>query len=63
MFTSVTNLNQWGGTTYAWDSGPIIALFVVFGVTLLAFIASQAWLGENGTGMRFQNQNNNVSSC
>ncbi|KAH8698979.1 major facilitator superfamily domain-containing protein [Talaromyces proteolyticus] len=40
---------QWGGTTYAWNSGPIIALFVVFGVTLLAFIASQAWLGEGGT--------------
>ncbi len=23
---------QWGGTTYAWDSGRIIALFVLFGV-------------------------------
>ncbi|KAI1452576.1 major facilitator superfamily domain-containing protein [Annulohypoxylon moriforme] len=40
---------QWGGTTYAWNSGQIIALFVVFGVTLIAFAGSQAWLGELGT--------------
>ncbi|KAK3944725.1 putative HC-toxin efflux carrier [Diplogelasinospora grovesii] len=40
---------QWGGTTYAWDSGPMIALFVVFGATLVAFVCSQAWLGERGT--------------
>ncbi|WAO92067.1 MFS domain-containing protein [Fusarium falciforme] len=40
---------QWGGTTYAWDSGQIIALFVVFGVTLVAFVCSQIWLGEAGT--------------
>ncbi|TGJ81853.1 hypothetical protein E0Z10_g6920 [Xylaria hypoxylon] len=40
---------QWGGTTYAWNSGQIIALFVVFGVTLISFIGSQAWLGEGGT--------------
>ncbi|KAI1142785.1 major facilitator superfamily domain-containing protein [Hypoxylon sp. FL0543] len=40
---------QWGGTTYAWNSGQIIALFVVFGVTLIAFVGSQAWLGEDGT--------------
>ncbi|KAJ3460301.1 hypothetical protein MRS44_011168 [Fusarium solani] len=40
---------QWGGTTYAWNSGQIIALFVVFGVTLVAFVCSQIWLGEAGT--------------
>ncbi|KAI1412624.1 major facilitator superfamily domain-containing protein [Hypoxylon sp. FL1857] len=40
---------QWGGTTYAWNSGQIIALFVVFGVTIIAFAVSQAWLGEDGT--------------
>ncbi|GAW18492.1 hypothetical protein ANO14919_079680 [Xylariales sp. No.14919] len=40
---------QWGGTTYAWHSGQIISLFVIFGATLLAFIGSQAWLGEGGT--------------
>ncbi|KAF2661948.1 MFS general substrate transporter [Lophiostoma macrostomum CBS 122681] len=40
---------QWGGTTYAWSNGRIIALFVVFGLTLIAFIAVQAKLGENAT--------------
>ncbi|KAL6362800.1 hypothetical protein LRP88_04108 [Fusarium phalaenopsidis] len=40
---------QWGGITYAWNSGQIIALFVVFGVTLIAFVCSQVWLGEAGT--------------
>ncbi|KAI1304721.1 major facilitator superfamily domain-containing protein [Xylaria venustula] len=40
---------QWGGATYAWNSGRIIALFVIFGVTLIAFIGIQAWLGEGGT--------------
>lgn len=44
------NKSQWGGTTYAWNSGQIIALFVVFGVTLIAFVCSQIWLGEAGTG-------------
>ena len=34
---------------YAWHSARIIALFVVFGITLLAFIGSQAYLGESGT--------------
>jgi EmrB/QacA subfamily drug resistance transporter len=38
---------QWGGTTYAWNDGRIIALFVVFGVLLLAFIAVQIWVGDN----------------
>ncbi|KAK4502565.1 hypothetical protein PRZ48_005991 [Zasmidium cellare] len=32
---------QWGGAQYAWSNGRIIALFVVFGVTLLAFITVQ----------------------
>ncbi|KAK2614399.1 hypothetical protein N8I77_001231 [Diaporthe amygdali] len=40
---------QWGGTTYAWNSAQMIALFVVFGTTLIAFVGSQAWLGEQGT--------------
>lgn len=44
------NGSQWGGTTYAWNSGQIIALFVVFGITLIAFVGSQIWLGEAGTG-------------
>ncbi|CAK7226502.1 hypothetical protein SCUCBS95973_006221 [Sporothrix curviconia] len=32
---------QWGGTTYAWKSGRIIALFVIFGVLILIFIYAQ----------------------
>ncbi|KAI1332865.1 major facilitator superfamily domain-containing protein [Xylariaceae sp. FL0255] len=40
---------QYRGTTYAWNSGRIVALFVIFGVTLTAFIGSQAWLEEGGT--------------
>ncbi|KAF2163359.1 hypothetical protein M409DRAFT_68624 [Zasmidium cellare ATCC 36951] len=32
---------QWGGAQYAWSDGRIIALLVVFGVTLLAFITVQ----------------------
>lgn len=40
---------QWGGTTYAWGSGRIIGLLVVFGVFFLAFIGVQVWKGEAGT--------------
>jgi len=32
---------QWGGTTYAWNSGRIIALFVVFGILIIAFLFVQ----------------------
>jgi hypothetical protein len=40
---------QWGGTTYEWSNGRIIALFVVFGVLLIAFLAVQIWAGDNAT--------------
>ncbi|KAH8589817.1 putative MFS multidrug transporter [Bisporella sp. PMI_857] len=40
---------QWGGTKHAWDSAQIIALFVVFGVLLIAFAAVQVWVGDNAT--------------
>jgi len=40
---------EWGGSKYPWNSGRIIALFIVFGVLLLAFIASQAWRGDKAT--------------
>jgi MFS family permease len=40
---------EWGGSKYPWDSGRVIALFVVFGVLLLAFIASQIWRGDKAT--------------
>ncbi|KAI1453653.1 major facilitator superfamily domain-containing protein [Annulohypoxylon moriforme] len=32
---------QWGGSTYPWNSSRIIALFVVFGVLLIFFLATQ----------------------
>jgi hypothetical protein len=32
---------QWGGTTYAWSNGRIIALFVLFGVLISAFLFVQ----------------------
>ncbi|KAK4126814.1 MFS general substrate transporter [Parathielavia appendiculata] len=34
---------QWGGSTYPWRDGRIIGLFVVFGVTGVAFGAVQFW--------------------
>jgi len=37
---------QWGGTTYAWGSGRIIALFVVFGVLITIFVGLQ-WRGQD----------------
>ncbi len=40
---------QWGGTTYAWNSGLIIALFVLSGILMIAFIAVQAWLKKDAT--------------
>ncbi|KAB8203107.1 major facilitator superfamily domain-containing protein [Aspergillus parasiticus] len=40
---------QWGGTTYPWHDGRIIALFTVFGVLLLAFAGIQWWRQEKAT--------------
>ncbi|ODQ50977.1 putative MFS toxin efflux pump [Saitoella complicata NRRL Y-17804] len=40
---------QWGGTTYAWSSGRIIALLVVFTVLLVVFVGVQWKLGERAT--------------
>ncbi|RAH76929.1 MFS general substrate transporter [Aspergillus japonicus CBS 114.51] len=40
---------QWGGVTYPWSSGRVIALFVIFGLALLAFIGLQFFLGEDAT--------------
>ncbi|KAK8139163.1 SGE1 [Apiospora sp. TS-2023a] len=40
---------QWGGTTYQWGDGRIIALLVVFGVLLLAFLGVQYWAGDDAT--------------
>lgn len=40
---------EWGGIEYPWKNGRIIALFVVFGVFGLAFVASQAWRKDKAT--------------
>jgi hypothetical protein len=40
---------QWGGTTYAWSDGRIIALFVVFGVLLAGFAVVQPFMKDNAT--------------
>ncbi len=40
---------QWGGVTYSWNNGRIIALFVVGGVLILIFIAIQLWRQEDAT--------------
>lgn len=40
---------QWGGSTYQWKDGRIIALLVLAGVLLLAFIAVQLWEGDSAT--------------
>lgn len=42
---------EWGGTTYAWSNGRVVALFVLFGVLFLAFIGVEIWQGESATGM------------
>ena len=40
---------QWGGSKYPWRNGRIIALFVIFGILAIAFVAIQIWRQENAT--------------
>ncbi|EGD94048.1 major facilitator superfamily transporter [Trichophyton tonsurans CBS 112818] len=40
---------QLGGTSYPWNNGRIIALFVVSGVLMIAFVAVQIWRQEDAT--------------
>lgn len=40
---------QWGGVTYDWSNARIVALLVLFGVLLTAFILVQAWQKDNAT--------------
>jgi MFS family permease len=40
---------QWGGTTYSWNNGRIIALFVLFGVLMIAFFLIQRWKQETAS--------------
>lgn len=40
---------QWGGSAYAWNNGRIIALFILFGVLMMAFVAVQILMPETAT--------------
>ncbi|EPS43044.1 hypothetical protein H072_2976 [Dactylellina haptotyla CBS 200.50] len=40
---------QWGGTKYPWSDGRIIALLVIFGVTIIVFIGVQIWKQDEAT--------------
>ncbi len=40
---------QWGGSTYAWNDGRIVALLVIFGVSFAAWVAIQALNADNAT--------------
>lgn len=40
---------QWGGSTYPWKDGRIIALLVLFAVLISVFIAIQHWKQETAT--------------
>ena len=40
---------QWGGSTYPWKDGRIIALLVLFAVLISVFIAIQHWKKETAT--------------
>lgn len=41
MYTIFVIVVSFGGVQWAWNDGSIIALWIVFGVLLIAFIASQ----------------------
>lgn len=40
---------QWGGAQYAWDSGQVIAVLVVFGCTLIPWLWLQYKQGDEAT--------------
>lgn len=40
---------QWGGLTYAWSDGPVVACLVMFALLIAIFIADQWWQQDNGT--------------
>ncbi|KAJ5971247.1 uncharacterized protein N7479_001165 [Penicillium vulpinum] len=40
---------QWGGTAYPWANGRIIALFVISGILMIAFVFVQVWLKTDAT--------------
>jgi Fungal trichothecene efflux pump (TRI12) len=40
---------QWGGSKYPWSNGRVVALFVVFGLSMASFVAIQIWKKDNAT--------------
>lgn len=40
---------QWGGSTYPWSDGRIIALFVLFGVLIIVFAGVEYWKKDGAT--------------
>lgn len=42
---------HWGGSTYAYSNGRIIALFVLFGALLVGFIFTQTLQRDTTTGI------------
>ncbi|KAK7032996.1 major facilitator superfamily transporter [Favolaschia claudopus] len=40
---------EWGGSTYSWNSGRIIGLFVVSGILFVVFVAVQIWQKDAAT--------------
>lgn len=40
---------QWGGTTYPWKSGRIIALFILAALLIIGFLGVQVWKQERAT--------------
>ncbi|KAJ5806375.1 MFS transporter [Penicillium pulvis] len=40
---------QWGGSTYRWGNGRIIALFIIAGVLFTVFIGIQSWQRDQAT--------------
>lgn len=40
---------EWGGSTYAWNDGHIVALFIIFGLLMIAFVGVQIWRQETAT--------------
>ena len=54
---------EWGGANWTWSNGRIIALFVMFGVTLVAFCVVQARKKEMAMIPPRVAGNRNVWSC
>jgi MFS family permease len=54
---------QWGGTKYPWGNGRIIALFVLFALLIIGFLAVQIWKGEAATVPPRVFKDRNVWGC